>query len=66
MEVLVVDTQGAALRTGLSVATLEKKRVHGNGPPFLKLGRSVRYRLADLDEWMARRLVASTSERTLK
>jgi predicted DNA-binding transcriptional regulator AlpA len=63
VDTVVVDTEGAAARTGLSVATLEKKRVHGDGPPFLKLGRSVRYRLADLDAWMAGKVVGSTSER---
>jgi predicted DNA-binding transcriptional regulator AlpA len=62
MESLVVDTQGAATRIGLSVATLEKKRVYGDGPPFLKLGRAVRYRIADLDAWVAARVVSSTSE----
>lgn len=63
MDVVVVDTEGAAARTGLSVATLEKKRVYGDGPPFLKMGRSVRYRLTDLDAWMERQVVSSTSER---
>ena len=63
MDVVVVDTEGAAARIGLSVATLEKKRVYGDGPPFLKMGRSVRYRLTDLDAWMERQVVSSTSER---
>lgn len=62
MDVVVVDTEGAAAHVGLSVATLEKKRVNGDGPPFLKLGRSVRYRPADLDAWMERRIVGSTSQ----
>jgi predicted DNA-binding transcriptional regulator AlpA len=57
----VTDTKGAATRTGLSVATLEKKRVYGNGPAFLKLGRSVRYRVADLDRWLAEHQLQSTS-----
>jgi predicted DNA-binding transcriptional regulator AlpA len=64
MESLVVDTQGAATRIGLSAATLEKKRVYGDGPPFIKMGRSVRYRLSDLEAWIAARVVNSTSERS--
>lgn len=62
MDTTVVDTAGAAARTGLAAATLEKKRVAGSGPPFVKLGRAVRYRVADLDAWIAARVVSSTSE----
>jgi predicted DNA-binding transcriptional regulator AlpA len=58
----VLNTAEAAIRTGLSVATLEKKRVYGTGPMFLKLGRAVRYRESDLAEWLYARLQASTSE----
>lgn len=62
METMVVNTAGASTRTGLAVATLNNLRVAGNGPPFLKLGRSVRYRVADLDAWLAERMVGSTSD----
>ncbi len=46
----------------LSPRTLEKKRVAGGGPPFVKLGRSVRYSKADLDAWMAQNQKSSTSD----
>lgn len=59
----VVDTTGASRETGLSIATLEKLRVYGGGPAYLKLGKAVRYRVSDLENWMADRLVQSTSER---
>jgi len=36
----------------LSPATLKKYRVAGGGPPFLKLGRAVRYDVADLRVWV--------------
>ena len=58
----VIKTSDAALYIHLSKPTLERMRVTGNGPPFLKLGRAVRYRKADLDEWLASRLVRSTSQ----
>jgi len=58
-----LDTYGAAQHLGLSKSTLEKKRVYGDGPPFLKLGKAVRYRVQDLDAWLAARLISSTSER---
>lgn len=52
----------AAPRVGLAVSTLQKLRVTGGGPRFLKLGRSVRYRSQDLEEFLAGRVVSSTSE----
>jgi predicted DNA-binding transcriptional regulator AlpA len=63
MEMLVLDTPGAAARVGLAAGTLEKMRVYGDGPPFIKLGRAVRYRVSDLDAWVGERLFRSTSER---
>lgn len=62
MEQAVLKTDEAAARTGLSVSTLEKLRVYGGGPKFLRLGRAVRYRTADLENWLAARVVSSTSE----
>jgi excisionase family DNA binding protein len=58
-----VDTTEAAKILGLSKSTLEKARLYGGGPPFLKLGRLVKYRPADLDDWLNARLMATTSAR---
>ena len=56
-------TQGEAARLlRLSQRTLERLRVQGGGPCFVKCGRSVRYRETDLEEWIAARVVSSTSE----
>lgn len=52
----------AAEYLGLKAATLNKWRVHGEGPPFIKVGRLIRYRKADLDAYLAGRLVRSTAE----
>lgn len=57
-----LDTISAAAYTGLAASTLEKLRVYGGGPRYLKLRRLVRYRPADLDDWLAERIVSSTSE----
>lgn len=57
----VLTTGEAAVILSLAVPTLEKLRVYGGGPPFLKLGRSVRYRLSDLEQWLSERVVSSTS-----
>ncbi|MEH3037870.1 MAG: helix-turn-helix domain-containing protein [Sphingomonas adhaesiva] len=52
----------AARILGLGVSTLQKYRVSGAGPTFMKLGRAVRYDVRDLEEWKAARRVRSTSE----
>lgn len=58
---LTVDEASARLR--ISKSTLAKWRVFGCGPQFLRLsGNRVAYRPADLDAWLATRLVSSTAE----
>lgn len=52
----------AASRLGLSASTLNKWRTQGRGPQFVKLGRAVCYRPADLDAWVNDQLKSSTSE----
>ena len=58
----VTGVAQAAERVGLSVSTLNKLRIYGGGPRFLKLGRAVRYRVDDLDAWLAGKVRASTSD----
>lgn len=53
---------GAAAYIGLSASTLNKLRVFGGGPVFLKLGRRVVYDPADLDIWLCARRRRSTSD----
>jgi hypothetical protein len=47
---------------GLSVRTLQKWRLLGRGPSFLKLGQAVRYDLADLQRFFETAGRRSTSE----
>jgi len=58
----MLSVQEAAARVGLSKSSLNKLRVYGGGPAFLKLGRSVRYDPHDLDAWLASHRRGSTSE----
>lgn len=44
------------------IKTLQKWRVTGDGPPFVRVGRLVRYRQADVEAWINSRRVSSTSE----
>jgi excisionase family DNA binding protein len=46
----------------LSERTLERLRLQGGGPLFAKAGRAVRYREADLEAWIEKRVVSNTSQ----
>lgn len=58
----ILKTNEAATYCRLSKPTLERFRVTGDGPAYLKLGGAVRYRRCDLDTWLGGRLTHSTSE----
>ena len=49
------DNAGAAAFLGLQPATLEIWRTRREGPPFIKVGKVVRYSMADLRQWMQER-----------
>ena len=48
----VVNEHGAAKFLKKSVQTLRNDRCSRKGPAYLKLGRSVRYKVADLLEYL--------------
>ena len=50
--------------TPLSQRTLEAWRVTGDGPRYVKIGRLVRYEQQELDAWLDRNRVRSTSQIT--
>ncbi len=53
----------AAPYVGLSVSTLAKARLRGDGPKFVRLSaRAIGYLQADLDDWLAAKRFGSTSE----
>lgn len=47
----LVTAQAAAKYLGVKVETLTQWRWRKSGPPFRKVGRAVRYSLAELEEW---------------
>jgi len=53
----------AAVRLKVSLSWLAKARMRGDGPPFICIGRSIRYSEAALAHWMKSRQRLSTSER---
>jgi predicted DNA-binding transcriptional regulator AlpA len=60
----ILRTPQAAEYLSLAESTLEKLRLSGAGPRFVRLGaRAVGYDLRDLDEWIDAQKRTSTSER---
>jgi hypothetical protein len=57
-----IPTHEAAEYIGLSRARLAKLRWSGGGPKFIRVGRTVLYRLADLDNWLDLNTRSTTSD----
>lgn len=58
----LISTEELAALLEIAAITLRIWRVKGCGPRYVKLGRSVKYRRADVAAWLNERSVASTSE----
>ena len=54
----LLSVKQASSYTGLSESTLNNARWRGDGPPYIKLGRSVRYRAKDLLSYIDTREVS--------
>jgi predicted DNA-binding transcriptional regulator AlpA len=61
MTPLLTQRDLAAL-TKLSPRTIERLRCVGGGPKFVRVRGSVRYRIEDVEAWIASRVVSNTSE----
>ena len=59
---IYLNTREAAIHLGLSTRTLDRYRVSGDGPVFLRFGGRVRYLREDLDAWARTRRRNSTSD----
>ena len=58
---LLTETEAADLLRQ-KVKTLQARRVSGGGPPYVKLGRNVRYRLSDLHAYINANVRTSTAD----
>lgn len=59
---VLLTAKEAARLLKVSLSWLAKARMRGDGPPFIKVGRSIRYSEAALLQWMKSRQRLSTSE----
>jgi len=56
----LLTEKAVAVQLGVSESWLQKARVYGDGPSFIKLRKprgAVRYRQSDIDEFLAHRTV---------
>jgi excisionase family DNA binding protein len=52
-----LTTEELSERTGIPAETLRSWRTQGKGLAYMRLGRLIRYRLADIEQWEEERLV---------
>lgn len=57
MDSPLIDEKQLCADLGISSVTATKWRAKAAGPPFIKVGRLVRYRRADVEAWLAARTV---------
>lgn len=58
---LLTELSAAAL-LHLSVRTLQSWRGRGTGPSFVRMGRAIRYRRSDLEQWVSSNIVSMAGE----
>jgi predicted DNA-binding transcriptional regulator AlpA len=58
----LLTPRDAAAFLRVSESWLAKARMRGDGPPYVKVGRSVRYPEGGLRQWMRAHMHLSTSE----
>jgi predicted DNA-binding transcriptional regulator AlpA len=56
----LLTAKEAATRWKISLSWLAKARMRGDGPPYIRIGRSIRYTEAALIQWMKSRQRLST------
>jgi excisionase family DNA binding protein len=60
--IVLLTAKEAAKLLKVSLSWLAKARMRGDGPPYVKIGRSIRYSETALVQWMKSRQRLSTSE----
>ena len=58
----LLTAKEASVRLKVSLSWLAKARMRGDGPAYIKVGRSIRYAEATIIQWMKGRQRMSTSE----
>jgi predicted DNA-binding transcriptional regulator AlpA len=61
-EIKLLTPKEVKERLKIGLSWLAKARMRGDGPPFIKIGRAIRYSEAAIQQWMKSRQRLSTSE----
>ena len=56
-----ISEAGLADTLKLKPVTLRSWRRKGEGPPYYRCGRAVRYKLSEVDQWLSKRHYKSTA-----
>lgn len=56
-DITLLTPNQVAEATGIRIGTLKKWRLERTNLPFIHVGRSVRYRLSDVEDYLASRTV---------
>jgi len=59
---ILVDEKAMAAQLGVQTKTCQMWRLRGYGPPFIKVGRLVKYLESDIQAWIESQRRQSTSE----
>ena len=59
---LLLNERQAAKSLTVGEKCLQAWRTRGGGPAYIKIGRLIRYRQTDLDNWIEQRKRTSTSD----
>ena len=62
LAILLLTPKEASKLLKVSLSWLAKARMRGDGPPYIRVGRAIRYAEAALLQWMKSRQRLSTSE----
>jgi len=62
---ILLTPKEAAHRLKLSVSWLAKARMRGDGPPYIQVGRAIRYTEVALLQWMKSNTRSSTSQQCI-
>ena len=54
---MYISEKEASSILGLSIKKMQKDRLQRIGLPYYKFGRSVRYKIADIEDWASRQKV---------
>ena len=61
--VALLNESCVAKQLDCEVKTLQAWRCRGGGPPFVRVGRLIRYKPDDVQAWVESRRMTSTSEK---